>query len=123
MLQGVDTTGISLQSIESDVAKGFWSCCRLRDPEALGCKEELGHNTLLPKCKKCGQLFDIDTGRHANFKGSRQEACIIHPGVLEEYRFGGTVWSCCGSAGVRMCVRMRVCVCVCVCVCARARAC
>ena len=96
---GVDASEVSMIGVESEVARGVWSCCRVGSRNQHGCKTELGHNTTLPRCEACGQLFDLDSGRHEGYKGDKSEACVVHPGVLQEFRFGGNVWTCCGSSG------------------------
>eukprot|EP00736_Rhodelphis_marinus_P004612 Rmarinus@m.11202 len=79
--------------LPAEASQGVWTCCRSEKPNEKGCSTALMHATNLFQCLRCGQWFSKIDRRHP-------KECQYHPGILQENKYGGVSWSCCGHTGL-----------------------
>ena len=77
---------------QPDVVYGAWTCCDSLDPKAEGCMHG-AHSDEMLRC--------VDCGRWVRQEHWDIERCWHHPGEIEQQRWGGLRWECCGKQGIK----------------------
>ena len=76
-----------------DIVFGAWTCCESINPDSAGCLETK-HSDQMLHCVNCGRWV-----RRGDWNA---EQCFHHRGEVEQERWGGLKWACCGKKSMKL---------------------